>query len=57
MGYYLAPLRGLLSARKVRRPCSIEEALLYTEDLNHGQEILGVRIRNPFLSLPAPRLR
>jgi predicted nucleic acid-binding protein len=24
-------------------------ALLYTEDLNDGQEILGVRIRNPFL--------
>jgi predicted nucleic acid-binding protein len=22
---------------------------LYTEDLNHGQEILGVRITNPFL--------
>jgi len=22
--------------------------VLYTEDLNHGQEILGVRIRNPF---------
>ncbi len=27
-------------------------AVLYTEDLNHGQEILGVRIRNPFLSAP-----
>ncbi|MGO9259585.1 MAG: PIN domain-containing protein [Bryobacteraceae bacterium] len=24
-------------------------AVLYTEDLNHGQEILGVRISNPFL--------
>jgi len=23
--------------------------VLYTEDLNHGQEILGVRIANPFL--------
>ena len=23
-------------------------AVLYTEDLNHGQEILGVRISNPF---------
>jgi predicted nucleic acid-binding protein len=23
-------------------------AVLYTEDLNHGQEILGVQIRNPF---------
>ena len=23
-------------------------AVLYTEDLNHGQEILGVRIGNPF---------
>ena len=23
-------------------------AVLYTEDLNDGQEILGVRIRNPF---------
>jgi predicted nucleic acid-binding protein len=22
--------------------------VLYTEDLNHGQEILGVRIVNPF---------
>ena len=22
--------------------------VLYTEDLNHGQEILGVRISNPF---------
>lgn len=92
--------------RKVRRPCSIEEALaaledltawplmvidfaairaavelgdqaklsfwdalvvvaaartgatvLYTEDLNHDQEILGVRIRNPFVSSPAPPLR
>ena len=25
-------------------------SILYTEDLNHGQEILGVRIRNPFKS-------
>jgi predicted nucleic acid-binding protein len=25
-------------------------AVLYTEDLNNGQEILGVRIRNPFTS-------
>ena len=24
-------------------------AVLYTEDMNNGQEILGVRIRNPFL--------
>lgn len=24
-------------------------AILYTEDLNDGQEILGVRIRNPFV--------
>jgi len=24
-------------------------AVLYTEDLNHGQEILGVRISNPFV--------
>ena len=24
-------------------------AVLYTEDLNDGQEILGVRIRNPFV--------
>jgi len=23
-------------------------AILYTEDLNEGQEIMGVRIRNPF---------
>jgi predicted nucleic acid-binding protein len=23
-------------------------AVLYTEDLNHGQEILGVRVSNPF---------
>lgn len=23
-------------------------AVLYTEDLNHGQEILGVRVTNPF---------
>ena len=23
-------------------------SVLYTEDLNHGQEILGVRIKNPF---------
>jgi predicted nucleic acid-binding protein len=23
-------------------------AVLYTEDLNHGQEVLGVRISNPF---------
>ena len=23
-------------------------AVLYTEDLNDGQEILGVRVRNPF---------
>jgi predicted nucleic acid-binding protein len=27
-------------------------AVLYTEDLNHGQEILGVRINNPFISAP-----
>jgi predicted nucleic acid-binding protein len=27
-------------------------AVLYTEDLNHGQEILGVRISNPFISAP-----
>jgi len=26
----------------------IGAAVLYTEDLNHGQEILGVRISNPF---------
>ena len=30
---------------------------LYTEDLNHGQEILGVRIRNPFISAPPASLR
>lgn len=24
--------------------------VLYTEDLNHGQEILGVRVANPFLA-------
>lgn len=23
--------------------------ILYTEDLNHGQEILGIQIRNPFM--------
>jgi len=46
--------------RKGNQRCSSEEALivtaaarsgaavLYTEDLNHGQEIFGVRIRNPF---------
>jgi predicted nucleic acid-binding protein len=36
--------------RKVSQRCSSEEALavLYTEDLNDGQEILGVRISNPF---------
>jgi len=28
-------------------------AVLYTEDLNDGQEILGVRISNPFLPAPA----
>jgi predicted nucleic acid-binding protein len=28
-------------------------AVLYTEDLNHGQEILGVRINNPFFSAPS----
>ncbi len=28
-------------------------AVLYTEDLNDGQEILGVRISNPFLDTPA----
>jgi predicted nucleic acid-binding protein len=27
-------------------------AVLYTEDLNHGQDILGVRICNPFASTP-----
>jgi predicted nucleic acid-binding protein len=27
-------------------------AMLYTEDLNDGQEILGVRISNPFFSAP-----
>lgn len=26
-------------------------SVLYTEDLNDGQEILGVRVRNPFQSL------
>ena len=26
----------------------IGAAVLYTEDLNHGQELLGVRITNPF---------
>ena len=26
----------------------IGAAVLYTEDLNHGQEILGVRVSNPF---------
>jgi predicted nucleic acid-binding protein len=25
-------------------------AVLYTEDLNDGQEILGVRVTNPFTS-------
>jgi predicted nucleic acid-binding protein len=25
-------------------------SVLFTEDLNHGQEILGVRISNPFLA-------
>lgn len=31
--------------------------VLYTEDLNHGQEILGVRISNPFFSAPSAPLR
>jgi predicted nucleic acid-binding protein len=31
--------------------------VLYTEDLNHGREILGVQIRNPFISSPTPPLR
>ena len=26
-------------------------SILYSEDLNHGQEILGVRVENPFESL------
>ena len=30
-------------------------AVLYTEDLNHGQEILGVQIRNPFTAGQAPQ--
>ena len=29
-----------------------ESTLLYTEDLNDGQEILGVRVKNPFPSVP-----
>jgi len=29
--------------------------LLYTEDLNHGQHILGVEIVNPFHGVPTPR--
>ena len=31
-------------------------AVLYTEDLNHGQEILGVRISNPFAGAETPRV-
>jgi predicted nucleic acid-binding protein len=30
-------------------------AVLYTEDLNHGQEILGVQIHNPFSASEFPR--
>jgi len=31
----------------------LEAKILYTEDLNHGQEILGVRVVNPFHGLTA----
>jgi len=29
-------------------------AVLYTEDLNHGQEILGVQVNNPFRAESSP---
>ena len=41
--------------RKVAKPLTVEEAdetqcdVLWTEDLNDGQSIRGVRIRNPFI--------
>jgi predicted nucleic acid-binding protein len=30
-------------------------AVLYTEDLNHGQEILGIRVENPFAGAGSSR--
>jgi predicted nucleic acid-binding protein len=40
---------GLIIAAALEGRCSI----LYTEDLQHGQIIEGVRIENPFLAAPA----
>ncbi len=31
-------------------------AVCWTEDMNDGQRLQGVQIRNPFLTPPAPRL-
>lgn len=40
---------GLIVAAALEGRCSI----LYTEDLQHGQIIEGVRIENPFLAAPS----
>ena len=42
MGYPIYDALGLASA--IENGCSI----LYTEDLQHGQQIEGLTIRNPF---------
>lgn len=35
---------GLIVAAALQRGCTV----LYSEDLNHGQRIRGVEVRNPF---------
>jgi predicted nucleic acid-binding protein len=41
---------GLIIASALDAGCTT----LYTEDLQHGQVVEGVRIENPFLGVPAP---
>ena len=43
--YKLSIYDGLIVASALESACSV----LYTEDLQHGQEIEGLRIVNPFL--------
>ena len=44
---YIGGLGGLAASRS-------GAAVLYTEDLHHGQQILGVQIHNPFAELALP---
>ncbi len=41
---------GLILAAAIEAGCTT----LYTEDLQHGQVVEGVRIENPFLAAPTP---